>query len=259
MNLIDTHCHLSHGRLRQNTSALLDEAVAAGVSKIICASADLAEIRASAELANQYASRGVYCLAGVHPHEAANVSSDALKLVEEYLAKPRCVGLGEIGLDYHYDYSPRDAQRRAFAQQLEIARKLALPVVIHTREAFDDTMDILADSNLAGETLLFHSFTGGPSQARAVLDIGASISYSGIATFNSAEEIRQATALTPADRIMVETDSPYLSPEPVRKQRTNTPANVALVAARLAEVRNTAPEQFAQETTDNAMRFFSLS
>lgn len=225
---------------------------------MICATSDLDETCSAAELAQRDASRNVYCLAGVHPHEAVNVSPESLRQVEKYLALPRCVALGEIGLDYHYDYSPRENQRRAFAEQLEIARLQNSPVVIHTREAFEETMSILAESGINGKSVLFHSFTGGPEQADRVLEIGASISYSGIATFKKADDIRQAAAITPDERIMIETDAPFLSPEPVRKMKTNEPANVVHVAKRLAKVRSTPIEQFARQTTENAVRFFGL-
>ena len=258
MKLIDTHCHIARGRLSQDTQGVLDRAAQAGLVAIICATSDMEEVMASAKFVERHTESNLYCLAGVHPHDAINVNDDVLGQVENYLKKPRCVGLGEIGLDFHYDYSPRDHQCRAFAEQLEIAARCETPVVIHTREAFDETMEILTASGVAGERVLFHSFTGGAAQARAVLDLGASISYSGIATFKNADDIRQAVLITPADRIMIETDAPFLSPEPVRKMKTNEPANVLHVANHLAGLLNIPPQQFAQKTTENAIRFFNL-
>ncbi len=258
MKLIDTHCHLARGRLIEDTRGVLDRSADAGVVAIICATSDMEEVIASAEFAQTYSANNVYCLSGIHPHDAINVSDEVLDHIEKFLKKPRCVGLGEIGLDYHYDYSPRDHQCRAFAEQLEIAKRCEMPIVIHTREAFDETMDIISASGVDGGKILFHSFTGGAEQAGRVLGIGASISYSGIATFKNADEIRSAVAITPADRIMIETDAPFLSPEPVRKMKTNEPANVAHVANHLAGLLNISPEQFARQTTENALRFFNI-
>ena len=258
MKLIDTHCHIARGRLQKDIPGALERAAQAGVVAMICATSDMEETKAAADFANRHADKNIYCLAGIHPHDAINVSADSLVQIKKFLAQPRCVALGEIGLDYHYDYSPRDHQRRAFAEQLKIARLVNTPIVIHTREAFDETMDILAGSAVDGNRVLFHSFTGGADQARRVLEIGASISYSGIATFKNADKIRQAVSITPDNRIMIETDAPFLSPEPVRKMKTNEPANVAHVANFLAKLRNTSPEQFAQQTTENAIRFFNL-
>ncbi len=257
-NLIDTHCHLSHKRFGGDVSGVLARGADAGLVGYICAAGNLEESRSALTISQNHAAQNVYCTAGVHPHDAVNVSAEVLCEVEELLKQNRCVALGEIGLDYHYDYSPRDHQRRAFAEQLEIILSTDLPVVIHTREAFDETLAILAESGIEGSRVLFHSFTSGPAEAERALEIGASISYSGIATFKSADDIRQAVAITPADRIMIETDAPYLSPEPVRKVRTNEPANVAHVATRLAELCGMTVEQFATKTTENAIKFFKL-
>ncbi|MCD4825261.1 MAG: TatD family hydrolase [Phycisphaerae bacterium] len=256
MNLIDTHCHLAHGKLYQNIPALLEEAAAANVSTIICAAADLHESKTALGLAQKYPN--IYSLAGVHPHEAQAADAEMIRQIGSIASHDRCVAIGEIGLDYHYDFSPREDQRRVFAEQLELARTMGAAVVIHAREAFDETMVILADSGIDERRVLFHSFTGSPAEAKRCLDIGAMLSFSGIATFNSAADIRSAAVLCPPDRILVETDAPYLSPEPVRKIKTNVPANVVHVAMRLAAERNTPVETFAKQTTENARKFFNL-
>ncbi len=255
--LIDTHAHLAHGKLRPQVEAVLARAQEAGVSRVICAAADLRETEAALEFSARF--EGVYGTAGVHPHEAKEAPNNYLARLEAILAKPKCVAVGEIGLDYHYDFSPRNEQRRVFAEQLGLARRLDAPIVVHTREAFDDTMAILAESGAAGQRVVFHSFTGDPAEARRALDFGATLSFSGIATFASAEEIRAAVRLAPAERIFVETDAPFLSPEPVRSMRINEPANVVHTARRLAELRGEAFEAFAEQTTQNAVRFFQLS
>jgi len=263
MNLIDTHCHLAHGRLRQDIPDVLMEAGRAGVGQIVCAAADMDDSRAALDIARKYNLGGecmprVWATAGIHPHDAKDTPTNYIHQLEELLSRDECVALGEIGLDYHYDFSPREDQRRAFGEQLDFARRLDCPVVIHMREAFDETMTILAESGVAGQHVIFHSFTSGPDEARRCLDFGAAISFSGIATFKTAEDIRAAAVLCPEGRILVETDAPYLSPEPVRKVKRNVPAHVVHVAMRLAEERNIAPKDFASQTTANAIRLFRL-
>jgi TatD DNase family protein len=254
----------------------------------------VAESRASLGLAHR--EKDVYVLAGVHPHEAKDVwhghpahvshgppareeeagqgrdgpdthgqdaratsASHYLAQLQQLAADPRNVGIGEIGLDYHYDFSPRPAQQQVFAEQLDLARRMGKQVVIHTREAIEDTLAIVARSGIDGTRIVFHSFTEHPAAARRVLDLGATISFSGIVTFARSAELQQTALLVPADRILVETDAPYLSPEPVRKMKTNEPANVAHVAAFLARLRGASADEFAQQTTANACRFFGIT
>jgi TatD DNase family protein len=254
--LIDTHCHLAHGRLRQDIDGALARAGRAGVTRIIAAASDLNETKAALAIAREH--EGVYRLAGIHPHDARDAAPDALRQIGELAEKEKCVAVGEIGLDYHYDYSPREDQRQAFAAQLELARTLDLPVVVHTREAFDDTIAILRNSGVDGSRVVMHSFTGGPDEARTTLDFGAMLSFSGIVTFKKAADVQAAALLTPADKLLVETDAPFLSPEPVRKMKTNEPANVVHVARFLADLRGLQPDQLAEQTTANACRFFNI-
>ena len=256
MKLIDTHCHLADGKLMQDAAAVLQRAGDSGVAGVICAAGDLREAEKAVQLARRF--ENVFCMAGVHPHEAKSAPPTYIEQIEQLLAEKKCVALGEIGLDYHYDFSPRDVQRRVFAEQLALTGRVAGPVVIHTREAFKDTMSILSESGVEGSRVIFHSFTGGPAEAREVLDFGATLSFSGIATFSKSDPIRAAAVLAPDDRILIETDSPYLSPEPVRKMKINEPANVVHVARSLAELRRVDPETFAAQTTANAVRIFQL-
>ena len=258
MKLIDTHCHLAHGQLYQQADAILNRAGDAGVIATICAVGDLAESKTALGLARKYESQNVFWIAGIHPHEAKDAPPEAIGVLEQLYAKDRCVGIGEIGLDYHYDFSPREQQRKVFAEQLELGRRVGATIVVHTREAFGETMEILRESGVDGSKVIFHSFTGGPDEVREILDFGAAVSFSGIVTFKNASDLQQAALLVPDDRILIETDSPYLSPEPVRKTRPNEPANVAHVAAFLAKIRNTPAETFAQQTTENAIRIFNL-
>jgi TatD DNase family protein len=250
---------------------------------MICAAANIQESRAALSLAHKH--EDIYCLAGVHPHDAADAQcygfapppdADAgagedtpsappdlrpgfLIEIERLCADPKVVAIGEIGLDYHYNFSPPGAQRQIFASQLELALKLGRMVVIHTREAFEDTLAIIRNSGIDGGRIIFHSFTEGPAAARTVLDLGAAISFSGIVTFKNSPELRESAALAPADRILIETDAPYLSPEPVRNMKTNEPANVAHVLACLAEVRQAPVEELAEFMTHNTIRLFGLS
>jgi len=256
VKLIDTHCHLTHGRLARQLPDVLARSKQAGVEAMICAAGNVQESKASLNLARAHA--GVYCTAGVHPHDAKDVGDQYLKTLEELAADAKNVAVGEIGLDYHYDFSPREDQRRVFAAQLELAARLGKKIVIHTREAFDDTLAILSASNADPAKVVFHSFTGDASQAHRALELGAMLSFSGIATFARADDIRQSVAATPDDRILIETDAPYLSPEPVRKMKTNEPANVVHVAAALAVVRKATPQELAELTSANAERFFAL-
>jgi TatD DNase family protein len=254
--LIDTHAHLTHDRLAEQLDAILGRAQEAGVGRIICATANLEESVAAAELAQQH--EQIFCLAGVHPHHAEEMAPDFLKPLAELLAGPKCVGLGEIGLDYHYDFSPRPAQQAVFEQQLALAVETQSRIVIHTREAFDDTMAILRQSGCAGDDVLFHSFAAGPAEAEQMLAFGASISFSGIATFKNAAAVQEAVLLTPDDRFLIETDCPYLSPEPVRKIKTNEPSHVQHVAAFLSKLRNCDPSHLEQQAEQNTTRFFRL-
>ena len=254
MRLIDTHCHLTNARLAGQTQRVLDAAREAGVVGVICASSDIDESRKALALADS--NTDVWFIAGVHPHEAKDVQERYLTQLQELLGHPRCVGAGEIGLDYHYDFSPRDAQRGVFAGQLALASELGKPIVIHTREAFDDTLAILRESGVDGGRVVFHSFTEGPDNARRALDFGATISFSGIVTFANAQDVRASALLVPQDRLLVETDAPYLSPEPVRKMKTNEPANVAHVCRFLAQLRGVPADDLAQATTANAKKFF---
>lgn len=256
MKLIDTHCHLTDKRFEPGLEGVLARAGEAGVEAFICATAHLADSTAAAGIAGRY--RRVYCTAGIHPHEAKDAGEDYLDRLGELASCAKNVAIGEIGLDYHYEFSPRDAQRRIFAGQLALAGRLGKPVVIHTREAFDETLAVINEVGADGRKLLFHSFTGSSEEVRQVLDIGAYVSYSGIATFNSAGAIRDGAAMVPDGRILIETDAPYLSPEPVRRMKVNEPANVVHVAECLAVVRRTTLKSFAELTSVNAAGFFGL-
>jgi TatD DNase family protein len=236
----DAHCHI--------TAEVLDEARAAGVTRLITVGTDLASSQAAIALASAH--DGVWATAGVHPHDA----KDGIDGIEELLGD--VVAVGECGLDYHYEHSPRDVQREIFAAQIGLAHEHDLALVIHAREAWDDTFAVLASEGVPDRTV-FHCFTGGPDEAERCLALGAALSFSGIVTFKTAGEVREAAVLCPLDRMMVETDSPYLAPVPHRGAR-NQPAWVPLVGAAVAETKGLPIEEVARATTATAERIFRL-
>lgn len=252
---IDTHCHLSFEKLQDDLSGVLERAGQAGVAAMITVGTNLADSQRCIELAGEQ--RNVFCSVGVHPHEAACFTEQTPQRLAELAGGPRVVAIGETGLDYHYNLSPPDAQRRAFDRHLELAERTRLPVIVHCREGFDDVMGI-ADEHPLVHRVVLHCFTGTAGQVRMAIDRGWMISFTGIVTFAGAGELREAAKLIPADRLMLETDAPYLSPEPVRNVRPNQPAHVVHIARLLAEVRGESIEHLAEQTTANARAFFGL-
>lgn len=248
MRWTDNHCHLAPGAPAAEAVA---EAAAAGVERLVVVGTDAAQSRESIEVARAH--DGVWATVGVHPHDATEGIEGILPLLDE----PEVVAVGECGLDYHYDHSPRPTQREVFAAQIALAHERELPLVIHTREAWDDTFAILASEGAPARTV-FHCFTGGPVEAERGLEIGASLSFSGIVTFPSADDVRAAAAICPLDRVLVETDSPYLTPVPHRGQR-NRPALVPLVGAAVAAAAGSGLDEVAEATWRNAERFYGLT
>jgi TatD DNase family protein len=244
---IDHHCHLPSGA---DTAALVAEAADSGVTAMVTVGTSLEESRRAIAVAREFET--VHATAGVHPHDA----TDGIDGIEELLESPEVVAVGECGLDYHYLHSPAEVQRRVFAEQIGLALAHDLPLVIHTREAWDDTFDVLAVEGTPERTI-FHCFTGGPVEAGRCLELGAWLSFSGIVTFPSAEDLREAALLCPPDRLLTETDSPYLTPVPFRG-RPNRPALVALVGEKLAEVRGETAESIAATTSGNAREVYRL-
>ncbi len=222
------------------------------MTRIVTVGTDLAQSRAALDVARGH--EGVWATAGLHPHEARHAGT--LERIAELLDAPEVVAVGECGLDFHYDHSPRDAQRAAFAAQIAWAHERDLALVIHTREAWDETFAVLSEAGVPERTV-FHCFTGGPEEARRALDLGAHLSFSGIVTFTAADDVRAAAAFCPLDRLLVETDAPYLAPVPHRG-RTNEPAHVVLVGAAVAAVKGVDVEDVAAATTANAAAVFRL-
>ena len=248
----DSHCHLPYEGL-EDVEGHLAAARAAGVGRFISVGTDAAQSAAAIEVARLH--DDVWATVGLHPHDASDGVDTVVGLFDR--GGDRVVGVGECGLDYHYDHSPRDVQREAFAAQIRLAHERALALVIHTREAWDDTWAVLAAEGVPERTV-FHCFTGGPDEARRGLDLGASLSFSGIVSFKTAVDVREAVEVCPMDRLLVETDSPYLAPVPHRG-RTNTPAFVPLVGAVVAEVKGVDVAVVEAATWANTGRLFGLA
>lgn len=247
----DDHCHL---HFRDADPAAVTHAVAtardAGVERFVTVGCDVADSQAAIEVARAH--DGVFATAGVHPHEAEH----GIDGLEALLGDPTVVAVGECGFDYHYDHSPRDAQRAVFAAQIALAEAHGLALVIHSRSAWEDTFDVLAAEGVPARTV-FHCFTGGPEEARRCLDLGAHLSISGIVTFKTAQDVRDAVALCPPDRLLVETDAPYLAPVPHRGE-PNRPALVPLVGAAVAAVQGRSVADVAASTWDVATHLYQL-
>jgi TatD DNase family protein len=256
--MIDTHCHLTYDGLHERVADVLAAARAVGVETFISVGTTPADTRKALALTRQHA--GVYATVGVHPHYAHQVDDEpALREAMHQLAGDRrVVALGEMGLDWHYPDPPRADQRRVFAAQLAVARELPdLPIVIHNREATDDVLAMIREADLPGERFVFHCFTGTPEEVRRILDLGARVGFTGIVTFNSAQEVAQASDDVPLDRLLIETDSPYLTPAPYRKVRPNEPKYVVEVARFLAHRRGLSLETFNAAVEGNARSLFT--
>jgi len=244
----DSHCHLQYEGI---TDDALAAAAAAGVGRIICVGTDAPQSEKAIDVARSHPGT-VWATVGLHPHDA----SQGVGSIVGLLGPSEVVGIGECGLDYHYDHSPREVQREAFAAQVVLAHLHDLALVIHTRDAWDDTFAILEDEGVPPRTV-FHCFTGGPTEARLCLDAGASLSFSGIVTFKTAGDVRAAAAIAPLDRILVETDAPYLTPVPHRGS-PNGPAYVTLVGAAVAEAKGIAVDEVEAATWANTAALFGL-
>ena len=255
--MIDSHCHLDAETFVTDLSAVLARARDAGVTGMICigSGSDIGSAHSSVALAE--AEPDVYATIGVHPHDVARMTEEDWTTLGRLVRSSRVVGVGETGLDYHYDHSPREAQQAAFRRFVAMARQAQRPVISHVRDAHTDAAAILREEGAAEVGGVIHCFTGGVDDARAYLDFGHYLSFSGILTFKNADPIRAAARFAPADRILVETDAPYLAPIPYRGQR-NEPAYVARTLAVLAELRGLTVPETDVLTTANTRRLFRL-
>ena len=256
MRLIDSHAHLTAPPYAQSLEQILQCAREAQVDRWITIGTDIADSTAAIELCRRH--KGVHCTMGVHPHEAQKQREDYIEQLQRLASTATVRAVGEIGLDYYYDFSERNCQKRVFEQQLTLAAVVGLPVVVHCRDAFDDCLAILDEWDAPEERVLFHCFTGDMEQAQAVLDRGYFVSFNGMITFANAGLIRHVAQYVPLERILLETDCPYLTPAPRRKIKPNEPAFLRYIAAELAQLRGVSEEKIAQATNDNCRLFFQL-
>lgn len=253
--LFDSHAHLDDERFGGEQGEVIARAAAAGVTGILNAGADLESSARAIKLARQYSN--VYAAVGMHPHDARLMVNDDYEQLAAWTAEPKVVAIGEIGLDYYYDHSPRDIQKKVFIRQLDVARQTGKPIIIHDRDAHADILSIVKNEGkgLAG---VFHCFSGSVEMMREVLKLGFYVSVAGPVTFPKSVKLKEVAAAVPLDRLLVETDCPYLTPHPHRGKR-NEPAFVRLVAEEVARLRNMELEALAEATTANVKRLFSIA
>ena len=246
---VDNHCHFEES---DEVAIDLQEAAAEGVEKFIVVGTDLETSLKAKELSQAYAGK-LFATAGIHPHEAIHGACG----IEELLSEDMVVAVGECGFDFYYDHSPHEEQEKVFREQISLAHKFNLPLIIHTREAWSETFKVLDEMEIPSKTV-FHCFTGGPHEAELALERGAYLSFSGIVTFKNADSLREALRITPLERIMIETDSPYLTPEPNRGKRSR-PKYLPHIGNRIAKELNTEPETIADAAWLNTHHFYSLT
>ena len=253
MTLIDSHCHLDDRQFSADRDETISRALAAGVETMLAIGSGDGppDLECAIRLADRYPF--IRATIGVHPHDASKATQETFDCLRRLASHPTVVAIGEIGLDYHYDNSPRPVQRSVFAAQLDIATESKLPVVIHTREAWDDTVALLRQ-HWRGPGVV-HCFTGGPEQAREALDLGFHLAFGGVITFPKAESTRESALLAPLDRLLVETDCPYLAPVPHRGRR-NEPAFLLEIVKSLAMIRSVTPDEISGATTRNFRSLF---
>jgi len=249
----DTHAHYDDKRFDDDRDEVLGSMAGAGVTLILNAASSVRSAKISLKLADKYSF--IYASVGVHPHDSKSMTDNTVAELEKLLSHPKAMAVGEIGLDFHYDFSPRDTQRLRFREQLELARAVKKPVIIHERESLNDTLDIIRDyRDLTG---VFHCFSGSWETARIILDMGWYLSFTGVVTFKNARRALEVLEKAPADRIMLETDCPYMSPEPMRGRR-NSSLYLPYIADKVAQTRNMAADEVAALTMENGLRFFGI-
>jgi TatD DNase family protein len=253
--LMDTHAHVQTRQFDKDRDVVIQAAFDAGIERILVPGIEIETSRMAVDLASRYPGR-IFAAVGVHPHDATDFTPETLPALREMAQAPGVVAIGETGLDYYRNLSPHETQRASLTAHMELARELDLPIILHNRESHAEMIALLKaqGSGLRG---VFHCFIGDQAMARDALDLGFYLSFAGPLTYPANETLRGVAAWAPEDRILVETDSPYLTPPPHRGKR-NEPKQVALVAQRLAEARNVSPERIAEVTTQNAATLFHL-
>lgn len=256
MQLIDTHAHLTYSPLIEQVDQVLSRSRQAEVTGWITVGTTPQENQSALELVSRF--DNLWAAVGYHPHNADQVTDADLNLLKQMAGRPKVVAVGETGLDYHYMHAKAENQQRIFRAQLEIAAESGKPVVIHTRQAFDESMEILAEYDERLKGVVIHCYGGDRRQTELVLERGYYVSFTGIVTFKKADDLREVAKMVPLDRLMIETDCPYISPEPVRKIQPNEPALLIHTAAKLAELHNLPLDKFAEIVTNTSKNFFNL-
>lgn len=251
--MIDTHAHLDFNDYKKDREDVFNRARKIGVEKIVNIGADLEGSRRSVELAEKY--DFIYASVGIHPHEADTLDEDSLAELKKLAASPKVKAIGECGLDFYYDNSPRKIQKAAFKKEIELALELDLPLVVHSREAAAETLEILDAAGDLAENLIFHCYAYGPQEIEEIIKRDYYVAFGGLITFNSAEAIRQALKKMPLNRILLETDAPYLTPAPHRGQR-NEPAYLEHILKKAAAIKGISAEEMGKITTENAERIY---
>lgn len=251
--MIDTHCHLEMKQFDEDRSAVIERARAAGMEYLITISSDLESCEGAVSLAEQY--DFIYATVGLHPHDAKDLSDTAFERIRKLSVSPKVVAIGETGLDFYYDHSPREVQREVFARQLSFAKERDLPVIIHSRDAQDDTLRILEESGVRKGVM--HCFSGDVAMAQQAMSLGFHISFAGPVTFKNTSSLKEVAKMVPDDLLLIETDAPYLTPEPLRGKR-NEPAFLVHTAQHIAELRGVTREDIDRLTTLNAQRLFRI-
>ncbi|MCG3179873.1 MAG: D-aminoacyl-tRNA deacylase [Phycisphaerae bacterium] len=258
MKIVDSHCHLTHEKIAVQLDDVLARARSAGVGAFLTVGCGPEDAARAVALAAGH--DDVWAAVGIHPHDAETFSPDAMSRITPLLEHDRVVAVGEIGLDYHYDFSPRVAQQEAFAAQLEVAARADLPVIIHCREAIPDALATIARCRADGLAVrgVFHCFTGTAAEIVQVVAAGFHVSLAGMVTFKKSDELRDAARLIPVDQLLLETDCPYLSPEPVRKVKVNEPAHLLHTFRFLADLLGASEQELAERTNANAQSLFGI-
>lgn len=250
---IDTHCHIYDLKFENDLEDVIKKSNDVGVKRMIIPASDLKTSLKALSIAETY--EGIYAACGIHPHDASEASEMDYKEIESLLKRKSVVAIGEIGLDYHYDFSPRDVQKKAFARQLSMAKELKMPTIIHSREAFRDLVDVIKKEGWYSGVI--HCFSDTVLEAKILLDMGFYIGFTGSVTFKNAEDIREAASYVPLDRILFETDAPYMTPVPYRGKR-NDPSYIPIIAAKIAELKGISCEDLSNAVWENSKKLFSI-
>ncbi|MDD4803034.1 MAG: TatD family hydrolase [Syntrophomonas sp.] len=253
--IIDTHAHLQDKQLRDNLEIILTRAEQAGVEKIICVGYDLQSSRDAVMMARKY--KQIYAAVGIHPHDAKTLTNEVLEKFRDWGKEPKVVAIGEIGLDYYRDLSPRDKQQEAFIEQIKLAHEVGKPIIIHDRDAHQDVIDIVKEHRAGKNGGIMHCYSGNLPLAMESIKQGFYISFAGPVTYKNAKKAQEVVLQIPYNRLLVETDCPYLTPEPLRG-KINEPANVRWVVQKIAELRKQHPDEIAYLTNRNAREIYRI-